>query len=166
MTTTISAHAPSTGIGRRVSRGLLGCVLSMLLVAACSSDSSNAPTLDDPAVTGRELAVDFLDMLQRSDMAALEDFLAPGFQLQRADGSGYDRAEYLADPAVVTSFEVSDEVVASQQGDVLVVRWGAQVNEVAEGTELSDVYAPRLSTFVWIDGAWHLVAHANFNMPA
>lgn len=166
MTTTVSEHAPTTAIRRRVSRGLLGCVLSMLLVAACSSDSSNAPMLDDPAVTGRELAVDFLDMLQRGDMAALEDFLAPAFQLQRPDGSGYDRAEYLADPAVVTSFEVSDEVLAAQQDDVLVVRWGARVNEQAGGTQLSDMYAPRLSTFVWTDGAWHLVAHANFNPPA
>lgn len=153
-------------VRRRFGRGLLGGVIVLALLSACSSDSSGAPTIDDPAATGRELAIDFLDMLQRSDAAALEDFLAPAFQLQRADGSGYDRDEYLANPAIVNTFEVGDEVFASQQDDVLVVRWGAQVNEITEGTKLSEVYAPRLSTFVWSDGAWRLLAHANFNPPA
>jgi hypothetical protein len=39
-------------------------------------------------------------------------------------------------------------------------------NEVTEGTELSDASAPRLSTFVWSDGDWQLLSHANFNAPA
>ena len=135
------------------------------MLAACSSDSSGAPTLSDPSQTGRELAIDFLEILERGDSEALDDFLAPAFQLQRADGSGYTRSEYLASPAVVNSFELSDEVIASQQEELLVVRWGVQADEVTDGTALSDAVAPRLSTFVWNDGEWQLLAHANFNAP-
>jgi len=159
---TRTSHSRARSIGR----GLVAGLMTLVLLSACSSGSSGAPTLEDPAATGRELAVEFLDILQRADTAALEDFLAPAFQLQRADGSGYDRNEYLANPAVVNSFELGDEVIASQQGDLLVVRWATQANEVTEGTELSDASAPRLSTFVWSDGDWQLLSHANFNAPA
>ena len=129
MTEVARLHRPDAPV-RSVRRSLLGGIIAVLLLAACASESSDAPTLADPAETGRALAIDFLDMLQRADAEALEDFLAPAFQLQRPDGSGYDRDEYLADPAVVNTFEVGDDVIASQQGDLLIVRWGAQVNDL------------------------------------
>ena len=61
-----------------------------LSMTACGGSSTE--TLADPAATGRELATEFLTILQSKDSAALEDFLADGFQLQRADGSGACRS--------------------------------------------------------------------------
>ncbi|MFZ9627861.1 MAG: nuclear transport factor 2 family protein [Ilumatobacteraceae bacterium] len=149
---------------RRPIRIAAGLVLALgLSLSACSSDTE---TLADPAATGRELATEFLTILQSGDHDALADFLADGFQIQRADGSGANRDEYLAAPATVDTFELGDEVTAVQQGDLLTVRWSVVIDESTNGQQLGSDEAPRLSVFVHEDGEWKLLAHANFNRPA
>jgi hypothetical protein len=160
-------------------RSLRALVMALAVVlvaavglAACSDDSSTGsstttvPALADPSGTGRELATRFMTILEQGDRAALEAFLANGFVIQRADGSTATRDEYLAAPITVASFELGPDVLGVQDGDVLVVRWSVRAAEATAGGALGEQVAPRLSTFVWRDGEWRMVSHANFNLPA
>lgn len=133
-----------------------------MLVTSCGSTES----LDDPTATGLELVTEFLTILQSDDSAALEEFLADSFQLQRADGSGATKAEYVANAPSIDTFTISDTLIAVHDGDLLTVRWAVVIEETIDGTEYSKAEAPRLSTFVRDGDDWHLVSHANFNAPA
>jgi hypothetical protein len=142
--------------------------LALLVVGGCgsSTDDTNArdaPVLSDPDATGRELTSEYMSILQDGDAGALEEFLGDVFVVQRADGSTATRDEYLATPIEVSSFELGPDVLGEQDGDVLVVRWAVRATEASDVGAMSDQEAPRLSTFVWRDGDWKLVAHANFN---
>lgn len=108
---------------------------------------------------------EFLTILSTEEAPGLDAFLADGFQLQRADGTGATKPEYLENHAVVESFQIGDEVSAVQDGDILTVRWTVVVEEEVNGQPLSRDEAPRLSVFVRTDGEWRLLAHANFNLP-
>lgn len=152
----------------RAAFAVIVAVGTLAVVAGCSSDNASdaVPVVKDVQVTGRELATKFLTILQSRDAAALEAFLDPTFQIQRADGSGATKVEYLADPAQVQTFELGKDLSAQWSGSVLTVRYGIVVNAVVNGKEASKSEAPRLSTFVWHDGSWFLASHANFNLPA
>ena len=50
-----------------------------------------------------------------------------------------------------------------QDADVLTVRWTVVVDAVLNGQKYGTEEAPRLSSFVWVDGRWRLLTHANFN---
>lgn len=144
-------------------RRLLCCLTAgAISLSACSEPER----LADPSTTARELVTEFLTILSTEEAPGLDDFLADGFQLQRADGTGATKVEYLANHAVVESFELGDEISAVQSGDLLTVRWTVVVEEAVSGQPLSRQEAPRLSVFVRDDGEWHLLAHANFNLPA
>jgi hypothetical protein len=127
--------------------------------------ATEAPVLADPAETGRELALRFITILKDKDENALAAFLANGFQIQRADGSGATRVEYLDADINISSFTIGDEVKAVQDGNTLTVRWALQLDETLNGKVTGKKLAPRLSTFIWEDGGWKLLSHANFNPP-
>lgn len=107
----------------------------------------------------------FQNLLKAKDIAGLKQFLAPAFQLQRADGSHATKAEYLTNPATVTSFRLLD-VQASQTAGSIVVRYEADITGVLNGRAYAPGPAPRLSTFVWNGSRWQLLSHANFNPGA
>ena len=52
-----------------------------------------------------------------------------------------------------------------EDGDALVVRWLFRVDETVGGTRLKSTPSSRLATFIWRDGDWRLLSHANFNPP-
>lgn len=155
--------------------GFIAGGLLLLAVGSCSSDSetsrddqeviepgtSDTPVLVDPSATGRELVTRWLTTLRNGDSVA--DLMAPNFQIQRADGSAATRDQYLARQATVSEFEVGDEVLASQAGRTLSVRWSIKVTEEVEGVLYENVEAPRLTVFEWVDGSWLIVGYANFN---
>jgi hypothetical protein len=101
-------------------------------------------------------------MAATNDRAGLDAFLSPGFQLERADGSGTGKADYLDHLPTVKTYQLT-ELTASQDGSVLVVRYLATVEGVVNGKPYTPGPAPRLSVFVWNGSAWLLAAHANFN---
>lgn len=145
----------------RLRRLLCTVAVGALSLSACSGSEQ----LADPAATARELVTEFLTILSTEEAPGLDDFLADGFQLQRADGTGATKAEYLDEHPLVESFELGDTVNAVQDDGVLTVRWTVVVDEVVNGQPLSTDEAPRLSVFVRTDGGWRLIAHANFNLP-
>lgn len=167
-------HPPLGRVG--VTVAALVVLLATSGLAACSDQTSTAttattaigtaaPVLSDPNATGRDLATRFMTILQQQDSAALAAFLADGFVIQRADGSTATRDQYLASPIAVSSFELGPDVLGVQDGDVLVVRWSVTASEATGAGAYGRTEAPRLSTFVWRDGTWKMVAHANFNAP-
>jgi hypothetical protein len=133
-----------------------------LAMGACASGSTEAPHLADPAATARGLVVRFFTFVENKDVAGLQRFLSPAFQVQRADGSASAKAQYLTQLPSVTNFQITN-LVATQDRSTLVVRYLATVEGLVNGKPYTPGPAPRLSVFSWSGEAWQLAAHANFN---
>jgi uncharacterized protein DUF4440 len=140
--------------------------LTLVVLTTASASAASAPRLKDPDATGVKLATKFLTLLQTKDAKGLAAFLDPSFQLQRADGTGATKSEYLASPSAVASFAIGPEVTAVQAGDLLTLRWQLEANTQINGTQYRTTEAPRLSVFRWDGRQWRMVSHANFNVPA
>jgi len=149
----------------------IGIAALLVLASACTSDSDEAssdttatavtaPQLADPVATATELVTAWLETLKSGESVA--DLMAPNFEIQRADGSGANRDQYLANPAVVDDYTLSNTVIASQSGNTLSVRWSLEVSEEINGVQYDDVDAPRLTVFEWTGDAWQIVGYANF----
>ena len=146
---------------------LLLALTATLALAACSSSSPTvAPRLADPSATGRELVVAWLTALQQKDLASLDAQIAPNFQLQRADGSSSNKAEYLANPATVDTYELGDTIVGLQSANTLTVRWAMKVAGQTNGVTVPNKEAPRLTGFEWTGERWQIITYANFNAPS
>src|SRR5258706_13720100 len=89
--------------------------LAMLLSASPAAAAAKlpAPQFSDPNIAGARLVNDFFVLLQNKDSAKLQRFLAPAFQVQRADGSAAGKAEYLASLPTVSAFTIT-KLVATQ----------------------------------------------------
>jgi len=156
------------------SRVLLGAALALTLLVpvaapAMAQDPSPlpAPVLADLATDGGALATRFLEILglpEADKVAALEHFLADEFQIVRADGSRLDRDAYLAKPAAVHQFLITD-VITTQHEDIVVVSFTLAITETIDGVEQTTT-APRLSVFHWDGADWQLAAHSNFGALA
>ena len=129
------------------------------VAAGTSSSVQTSKRLDE---LGERLTNKYYALLQSKDIRGLREFLSPAFQLQRANGTGADRSEYLADLPTISDFAVSD-LVTTRVGDTLVVRFVATVAGSVDGSGFTPGPAPRISTYVRNDGRWRLVSHANFN---
>jgi hypothetical protein len=93
---------------------------------------------------------------------ALDLVLAPEYQVERADGSGYDREGYLkSELPKVAALPEFTSVKVTGTGDLLVVRYDVTVNETRGGKTVQR-HAPRLTVFRKQGDNWLVVAHANF----
>jgi Domain of unknown function (DUF4440) len=140
-------------------------VLALVMAPGASGTHSmrrSAPHLASPARTAKQLVNRFFVLLAHKDRARLERFLSAGFQVQRADGSGSGKKEYLANLATINRFALA-RIRATQAGATLVVRYLADVEGVVNGKPYKPGPAPRLSVFTRSGRRWQLVAHANFN---
>jgi hypothetical protein len=115
-----------------------------------------------PTRTAKQLVNHFFVLLSHKDRAGLQLFLSPAFQVQRADGSGAEKKDYLASLATINKFHIT-QLRATRADGTLVVRYLAQVEGVINGKPYTPGPAPRLSVFVWNGKRWQLAAHANFN---
>ena len=151
-------------IGGRI---LLALVIALLVWGeACSSRSdTNAPALSNPSQTGQQLVDKYMSLLAEKDVSGLKSFLSDLFLRQGADGMFATKGQYLSNVPQLSNYHITD-VTANQSGDSLVVRWMFRVDEVSNGQTLQSTPAPRLATFVWEQGDWKLLSHANFNAPA
>ncbi len=94
--------------------------------------------------------------------AGLDAVLAQEFQIQRANGSGYDKAGYIAsERPKIEGQPIFDGMVVTAYDDYLVTRYVAVANETIDG-ELVEHRAPRLTVFRKDGGRWLVVAHGNF----
>lgn len=115
-----------------------------------------------PEQTARPLVIHFFKLIRDRDVAGLVTFLSPAFQVQRADGSGAGKAEYLDRLPTVRKFTLTN-LTATRAGATLVVRYHATVEGLVNGKPYTPGPAPRLSVFHWTGKRWQLAAHANFN---
>ncbi len=150
----------------RLSRlGVLGCVVVVALLSfgfTAQAPRRPAPRLTDPTATASPLVTRFFNLIEHNDVTGLQRFLSPAFQLERADGSGGTKAEYLASLPTITKFSISD-LTATKSGSVLIARYQATIEGVVNGKPATPGPAPRLSVFFRNGKTWQLVAHANFN---
>lgn len=103
----------------------------------------------------------WLDAVVSGDPARLDAVLAPEFQIQRADGTGLDKAGYADGGAAnLVEYELRD-LVATRDDDIMVVRYLLVVSETISGQPVERV-APRLTVFRREGDRWLVVAHANF----
>jgi hypothetical protein len=149
------------------SRGLLGSllVIATLLVAMAIPASAQSPVpTDDIAAQGVALVDRFLTILSEPDdqkRADLEGFLAPEFQLIRADGTRFDREAYIADPSSVTGYSIGDLVATGADGGI-VTTYLLTATVTIDGVTRTTT-APRLSVFSQHRDEWLISAHANFS---
>jgi hypothetical protein len=145
---------------------LVALALALGALVAAPASAAPAPKLEDAGAAGEKLVTKYLTLLQSGDTKGLAAFLDPAWQLQRADGTGATRVEYLANPPTVSTFQLGPDVIAVQHGDVLTVRWTLEVDVTIDGTQYRTTEAPRLSGFRWDGRRWRMISHANFNVPA
>jgi hypothetical protein len=129
---------------------------------ATRATGQQAPQGSNPTSTAKQLVNHFFVLLAHKDRAGLQRFLSPAFQVQRADGSGAEKKDYLANLATINRFQIT-QLRATRADGTLVVRYLAQVEGVINGKPYTPGPAPRLSVFVWNGKRWQLAAHANFN---
>ena len=140
-------------------------LLSLMLASGASSTRAvelRASQPVNPMHTARQLVNRFFVLLAHKDRAGLKGFLSPGFQVQRADGSGAEKQEYLANLATINKFQIT-RLRATRADGALVVRYLAEIEGSVNGKPYTPGPAPRLSVFVWNGKRWQLAAHANFN---
>jgi hypothetical protein len=165
-------------MNRRALNGIAMLMVTAGAVVALTTSATAAPA-QVPAATGMSssaadqrlaarLVNRFFTLLHDQDSAGLAAFVSPAFQVQRPDGTGTNKAGYLAAPPKVDAYEISG-LVGTRAGDTVVARYVVTASETINGQLLKKDPAPRLSVFKKnaVSGTWQLVAHANFNgVPA
>ena len=134
-----------------------------LILALCAALSASASALaSELEETARAAIVAFTEAVVAGP-EAVAPMLAPEYQIMRANGVGYDRDGYIANVGRVAAQPnfAHDEIVVTAADDVMVVRYFLRIEETIEGAPVAH-RAPRMTVFRWIDGAWKVVAHANF----
>jgi inhibitor of cysteine peptidase len=131
-----------------------------LSVTPGAPGGDDLPTGD--AALGEDLVTAYFDALQAGDADQVAALLAPAFQIVRATGERFDATTYLDNLPAIESYELSDLRV-TRDGGVLVVAYMARTDTTLDdGKADLGAPAPRLTVFQEIDGAWKLLAHANF----
>jgi hypothetical protein len=92
----------------------------------------------------------------------LDAILAPEFQIQRADGNGFNKADYMKGglPQIREIREITD-VAATQHENIMVVRYRLTIQENVAGKPVEPT-GPRLTVFRREGSRWLVVAHSNF----
>lgn len=144
----------------------LAVVLAAVVPGASLAATHRAPVAASHATDLESQLVNrFFTEIEHKDVAGLRTFLAPEFQVQRADGSRQTKAEYLSNLPTVLSYKLRDLRTTSQPTAVVVTYQAAAV-EIINGRHFGTGYEPRLSVFVRGAQGWQIVAHANFNAPS
>jgi len=134
--------------------GLAGASLATASVAAAA-----AGTVTEAEASAAVLA--WLDALATHDPATVGKILAPEFQIQRSDGTGFDRAGYLGNLPKLSGKPEIQNLAFAAAGDLLVARYNLRIEEKIGDTPVQAL-APRLSVLRRDGAGWLMVAHANF----
>lgn len=132
-----------------------------------ASPPAPAPPLD-PALDALAAYYDALTLADGPDKsAALREVLAPEFQVLRTNGRQLDAEAFIAEPALIRSWEIRDPLMTEDpEGRVRVVTFTARTDSTIEGVTQTTV-APRLAVLRDVDGAWRVAALANLTpLPA
>jgi hypothetical protein len=137
----------------------VAAVVSISAVVPAVSAQMSVADLDGEGLTANRA---WWGALVTGTVEALDAVLAPEFQIMRADGSSYDKDDYLGSqlPDVAAIPEFSQMVVTAHE-DMLVTRYYVTVQETRDGQQVQ-AHAPRLTVFRKEGDSWLVSAHANF----
>jgi hypothetical protein len=162
MTHASVALSPRQPLGLGIRAMAAAAVLLAVVAAPALAQSPSAEP--HPDAQGQALGDRFLTILSLPDAEkreGLEGFLAPEFQLIRADATRLDRDGYIADPASVEEYAVEDLVVTGSDGVIVATYLLSATVTIDEVTRTTT--APRLSAFARHGDEWLMSAHANFS---
>jgi hypothetical protein len=133
---------------------VIGTVPAFAPTVAAAEESLDAQA--KPAVEA------WLDAVYKRDPAMLDAVLAPEFQLMRADGTTFGKADYIASklPIFATAPQIENFAVTGTP-ELFVARYLVTAKQTRDGVAL-ETTAPRLSVFRKDGDKYLLVAHANF----
>ena len=139
--------------------GVGGVVAISVTVPAVSAAQDSIADLDAEGMAANNA---WWGALVTGTVEAIDAVLAPEFQIMRADGSAYDKEDYLGSqlPHVAAIPEFSEMVVTAHD-KLLVTRYYVTVNETRDGATV-EAHAPRLTVFRKDGDNWLVVAHGNF----
>ena len=141
---------------RQVALGVLAGLAGTALVPASASAGGEVSEAD-----ARAAILAWLGALASHDPATVAKVLAPEFQIQRSDGSGFDARSYLSNlPKFKGKPEISN-LAFGANGDGLVTRYNLLLEQKIASKPVQTL-APRLSVFRRQGAGWLIVAHANF----
>jgi len=138
--------------------------LALVLLTAFSVPHSTyvpaSPSTSDSALGQQQVERLWADFA-KSDLAALDMFVAPGFQSLHKDGArDWVQERQLVADLKLTPYFLSDYKV-SRNGDVLVVTYACKVGETIADARLAKESTPRLDVFQLTGSEWKLLAHVN-----
>ena len=97
----------------------------------------------------------------KPDLAALDQFVAPGFQSLHEDGArDWAQERLLVADLKLTPYVLSDYKV-TRNGDVLLVTYQCKVGETIAAARLAKEPTPRMDVFQQMDDGWKLLSHVN-----
>jgi len=140
--------------------------LFILLLFSCASCiAMDSPADQATIVEAQQQLKKLFVALSSGNPNQVEPFLAPEFQLIRADGGSYNKNEYLkrSIPKILTIPEFTD-LVATRNKDIVVVKLRLVVRELINGQEVQSG-SPQLFVFRTYPDGWKVVASANFAQP-
>ncbi|MCF8358746.1 MAG: nuclear transport factor 2 family protein [Prolixibacteraceae bacterium] len=142
---------------KKISTFLLITIIGGLFIISCSSKNE---IITDPQ-QGNSLVNELWDNLVASDTAALNLMMADEFQSVHQDGANNKTEELkLISGLSITNYTI-DNLISTQDGDVLITTYMVSVEETIEGERLSKKPAARMTVFKNNDGQWQWIAHAN-----
>lgn len=152
---------------RMLRRAFALIALSLALCAMPAVALARTPdqVLHTKTSSGRALMTAYSELLVAKDKAAIARLLSPAFQIQRADGSHANRAQYLAKLPDLRAFSFAGLTQARANG-IVTVRMEATATLFVNGAMYSPKPAPQMAVFRWTGARWLLLAQGNFNLPA
>jgi hypothetical protein len=142
----IRSARPSLPPSRTFAPAFAAVVMLGAAAVGCSKSSTydqSAPPVPSNVEATTQVNRLFEGVLKK-DQADLKKFLTPNFVLQR----------YKLEP-----------ITGWQFGDILTATYNASTQLRVDGQKFPATPSPFLSTFVRVDGEWHLVSHGNFAVP-
>jgi len=143
--------------------------LTVVIFAFCAVPAFGAAKTPDQVLhtqssSGLALMTAYSQLLVNKDKPAIANLLCQAFQIQRADGSHANRAQYLAKLPDLRAFSFAD-VTQGRGPNVVTVRMQATATLFVNGAMYNPAPAPQLAVFRWQGTRWLLVAQGNFNLP-
>lgn len=145
--------------------GAAAMVRAVAIVAFAAASVLGGAIADDNAALeaeAQEALRSVFAALMTGDPEQVRPYLAPEYQVQRSDGNGYDKEQYLAlsIPKIATMPTFRDLAI-TRNGDIVVVRLMLEIEETIEGN-VAERVSPQLMVFRIMPGGWQVVAAANF----
>ncbi len=140
----------------------LGLTLAFVLaLAATRAGAAAEATGTDNQALGQQQVERLWAGFSRIDLAALDEFVAPGFQSLHEDGARDWPQERMLVAMLKLSPYVLTDYKVTRSGDVLVVTYQCKVGETIVAARLAKVSTPRLDVFQQTGSGWKLLSHVN-----